>query len=168
MHYPGNGALNSKRVAILVADGVEADGVVALYDAVLKSGGVPRVISVRLGKVESMKDIALDAEATLENSPSVLFDAMVIAAGSKSVDRLSKTGQTLEFLRDQYRHCKPIMIVGEADALLKKADISQKLPDGEFDPSLIVVNDMPKGIATFIKALGGPRDFSRETDPPLV
>jgi catalase len=168
MHYPGNGALNGKRVAILVADGVEADGVVALYDAILKGGGVPRLISVRLGKVESMKEVALDAEATLENSPSVLFDAMVIAAGKKSVERLGLTGQTLEFLRDQYRHCKPILIAGDAQVLLQKAGIGQKLPNGKTDPALLVVSEMQSGIAPFIKALGGPRDHSRETDPPAV
>ncbi len=168
MHYPGDGSIETKRVAILAADGVQAQSVLGIYEALLKEGAVPRLLSIRLGKLTGANSEELNVEATLEATPSVLYDAMIIADGEKSIKNLNKSAHILEFLRDQYRHCKPILILGEAEIFLQKANISQILPNGDTDPTLIVGGDWGQGIQKFIKVLGKPRDHSRETDPPLV
>ncbi|WP_159669901.1 catalase [Andreprevotia sp. IGB-42] len=166
--YPGDGSIKTRKVAILVADGVDTDGVHALYNAVLAGGGVPRVISHRLGKVNNLKDAPIVVEGTLEAMPSVLFDAVVIPSGPKSATTLGNNALALDFLREQYRHCKPILVVGDGKALLQKAGIATQLASGKADPALLVVPAMEKGIEPFIKLLGQPRDHSRESDPPQV
>ena len=168
MHYPGDGSIKTKRVAMLAADGVDSDSILGMYEAILKLGGVPRLLSIRLGKLSGTKDEELNVEATMEATPSVLYDALIIAGGEKSVANLGKSAHTLEFLRDQYRHCKPILILGEAERFLDQAGISQILPNGDTDPALFVTTDWIQGSQDFITALGKPRDHSRETDPPLV
>ncbi|MDI1310347.1 MAG: catalase [Methylotenera sp.] len=168
MHYPGGGSIKTKRVAILVADGIEADNVMSIYESILLEGGVPRLVGVRLGKVFSADGEELDVEATMETTPSVLYDGMIIPSGVDSMAILGLSARTVEFLRDQYRHCKPILLLGDAHILLEKADINLTLPNGEVDTSLIVTNDWDAGIMKFITALGQPRDFTRETDPPMV
>jgi len=166
--YPGDGSIKTKRVAILAGNGVDGEGVIALYDAILKEGGVPRVVGIQLGKIATTKSAMLDVETTLETMPAVLFDAMVIADGKESIAALGADGHTLEFLRDQYRHCKPIMVTEAARPLLEKAGISELLPTGDADPSLMIAKDLQKGITGFIKTLGMPRDHSREVTPPKV
>ena len=167
-HYPGDGSIKTKRVAILAADGVNTDSVKGIYDAILAEGGVPRLLGIRLGKVLGSDNEALNIEATMETTPAVLYDALVIADGDGSVESLGLSARTVEFLRDQYRHCKPILLLGAAQTLLDKANINQALPDGAIDKSLVVTNDWTDGVIKFIKALGQPRDLSRETHPPTV
>ncbi|PPC94596.1 MAG: catalase HPII [Methylotenera sp.] len=165
-HYPGDGSIKTKRIAILVADGVETNGVTGLYEALLSEGGVPRILSSKLGYVNGNTGYNLPIEATLETMPSVLFDAVVIADGETSVEALRSDGYAAEFLRDQYRHCKPILLLGNAKTLLANAGIGEKLPNGKLDPALLVTDDWQQGIQDFIKVLGQPRDHSREKLPP--
>lgn len=169
MHYPGDGSIKTKRVAILASNGVDGMNVNALYDAILLQGGVPRIVSTKLGKLETLQGKELNVEATMETMPSVLFDAMVIADGETSISNLALDAHTFEFLRDQYRHCKPIMVSGASTGLLEKAGIDVVLADGNPDPGLIIGDeDITPSIQKFITVLGKPRDYSRETDPPLV
>lgn len=168
-HYPGDGTITTKRVAILAANGVNGASVNALYDAILAQGGVPRILSTKLGKLATAEGKALNVEATLETMPGVLFDAMVIASGEQSISNLALDAHTCEFLQNQYRHCKPILVPDAARSLLQKAGIEEALPDGNPDPSLLIAGeDASDSIEAFITALGKPRDHSRETDPPLV
>ena len=37
----------------------------------------------------------------------------------------------LEFLKDQYRHCKPILVMGDASGLFGEAGIPVVLPSGD-------------------------------------
>jgi catalase len=166
MHYPGDGTIKTKRIAILAAEGVDMNAVVRLYEAILSEGGVPRILSIKLGYINDNLGSNLPIEATMETMPSVLFDAMIVADGDGSIKALMADGHTAEFLRDQYRHCKPILLLGDAEALLQHAGISQKLPNGKADPALLVTDSWEQGVQDFIKVLSMPRDHSREYDPP--
>ena len=73
--------------------------------------------------------------------------------------------RALESVRDVYRHCKPIYALGSGAEVLARAGI----PADAKDAGLIVATSEPTSlIDRFIDALGAPRDFSRETDPPRV
>lgn len=94
---------------------------------------------------------------------------MIVPDGAE-LGRLALTGQTDEFLRDQYRHCKLIFAWGSGAELLKLARLPDTLPDGSADPSLIIAAaaDTTGAYDAFVAALSGHRAFARETDPPLV
>ncbi|TJZ73582.1 catalase [Chitiniphilus eburneus] len=167
LSQPGDGSIRARRVAILVAEGVETEDVAALYQAILADGGVPRLLGVRLGQVTG-NGRTLPVEATLEAMPAVLFDALVIPDGEAAIATLAQVGNALEFVRDQYRHCKPILAVGAGGRLLDKAGIGAALAEGATDPALLRVSTMKEGTKAFIALLGKPRDYSREVDPPAV
>ena len=112
---------------------------------------------------------ARQVDATVETMPSVLWDAVVIPDGDNAVERLGIDGRVLEFIKDQYRHCKPILAIGSATDLLQKAGIPETLVSGDADPGLLLMEgDDPAGIAAFIAAIAKHRHFERETDPPRV
>ena len=72
--------------------------------------------------------------------------------------------------RDPYSHCKTILVLGGASALMEKAGIPPALPSGKADPG-IIVEPAAAGDATvtrFTAALAAHRHFMRETDPPRV
>ena len=106
----------------------------------------------------------------MEAAPSVLWDAMVLPDGGAAIEALMRHGPALDFVRDQYRHCKPILVFGGADALLKKLSIPTQLPTGEEDPALVFAESDASSsvIEAFCTALGAHRNFDRETDPPIV
>jgi catalase len=76
----------------------------------------------------------------------------------------------MEFIRDQYRHGKTLLVLGASRALIDKAGLPATLPGGKADPGLLMTKggDVSGAIEAFIAAVAGPRHAERETDPPLV
>jgi catalase len=167
---PGVTGARTRRVALLVADGVDGAVVRAVYDALLADDAVPRLVASQMGKVKALDGAMLDVEISIEAGPSVLYDAVVVPDGAEAVDTLGLDAHALDFVRQQYRHCKPIMVVGAGAGLLRKAGIPPALPDGSDDPGLVGTeqDDLPQAIDAFKAALGKHRVFERETDPPRV
>jgi catalase len=169
--HPGDGAIKTRRIAILVADGVDTVSARRMYSTLLADGAVPRFVGMQLGQVNGGKgQEALNVDVSMEALPSVLYDAVIVPDGQAAVDSWSAAGPALEFLRDQYRHCKPMLAIGAAKALFDKADLDTSLPDGSPDDGMIVVGagDSGNGLIRFQKALGEHRTFARETMPPKV
>ena len=120
---PGDGSVRTRKIAILVAEGVESGSIVDIVEGLNAVGAVTRLVGTRLGRVGVKDGEALEVDATLENSPSVLFDAVVLPADGEAVDALCLNGRALEFVKDQYRHCKTVMALGESSKILRKAGI---------------------------------------------
>ena len=76
----------------------------------------------------------------------------------------------MEFIRNQYRHCKTILVMGNSKALIAMADLPEAMPNGEPDPGILFSADGKdkKAFQSFIQAIGQHRHFERETDPPAV
>jgi catalase len=102
--------------------------------------------------------------------PSVLFDAVIVPGGKKAVDALGNVGHAAEFLKDQYRHAKPILALGAGADLVENAGISARLPSGEPDPGIIALRQgsAARALPLFIQAIARHRHHEREMDPPEV
>ena len=114
--------------------------------------------------VQAAGGASIEIEATLETMPSPMWDAVVIDA---SADALAKVGPAVEFVKEQFRHCKTLLIAGPVPALLAAAGI-----DAPADPGFIdaTANGLPAKAATevFIKAVGRHKHYEREKDPSPV
>jgi catalase len=166
---PGDGGVQGRRVGLMVADGVRGDDLRTVAADLLEAGVVPRFIGTRLGTVEA-GGTSIEVDATFESTPSVLYDAVVIPGGTDAAQRLAADGKAVEFARDQYRHCKPMLILGDASPLLTLAGISQTLPSGTADPGMVLADegDAASHTEAFLAALAMHRHFARETEPPVV
>ena len=98
----------------------------------------------------------------------MLFDAVVVPDGAAGGEALAAAGPALEFLKDQYRHCKPILALGAAPALLRAAGIPDALPSGSPIPACSTGEAGEAIVEAFLGALAQHRHFERETDPPRV
>jgi len=167
---PGDGRIRTRRIAILVADGVDGDAVETLHAGLLQQGAVPRIVGARLGQVQSEQGEAIDVEITLETSPAVLYDALAIPGGNDAVQALGNLGHALEFVKDQYRHCKPILAIGAGAKLIENAGASAMLQSGEQDPGVLVFEEgeAKEALPRFVAAIARHRHFERELDPPPV
>jgi catalase len=159
---PGDGGIRTRKVAILAADGADGASIMAMASALSAVGAVACVIGARLGRVNTLDRKPLEASATLENSPPVLFDALVLADGVDGVTDLARHVQTMDFIREQYRHGKTILALGASKVLLDRADISATLPSGERDPGILLARAGEDASAAFIAAVGKQRHTERE------
>jgi catalase len=155
-------------VAILVADGCQGAALVELADRLASEGAVPRFVSTTLGSVQPAAGDAIEVDVSLEAAPAVLYDALVLPDGDDAISALRADGRTLEFIKDQYRHCKPILALGASDQLLAACGIDVALPNGQPDPGLIITSNARRASVGFIEAIAKHRHFARETDPPRV
>jgi catalase len=167
---PGEAGIRTRRVALLVALGVNAASLQTLHAELSAQGAVPRYVGPRLGTIETDDGETIDVEVTLEGAPSVLWDALVVPDGEAAIDTLKAIGHALEFVKDQYRHCKAILALGSGAALLEAAGIPEELPGGGADPGILRVAqaDGEAATAAFIAAIAKHRHFERQTDPPRV
>jgi catalase len=167
---PGQLGIRTRRIALLVADGVNGEAMTAMHEALIEQGAVPRFVGIKLGQVRSARGDPVEVEVSLEAAPSVLWDAVVLPDGDAPVDTLSQSGHAIEFVKDQYRHCKPMLVLGLAASLLDEAGIPSALPSGEPDPGLLQFpgDQYDAALQAFIEALTKHRHFERETDPPTV
>ena len=168
---PGDGSIRTRRIAILVADGVDGAAAQALHAGLAEKGAVPRYVGARLGTVQTEDGGALDVETTLETMPSVLFDALALPGGKGAVTQLGNIGHALEFIKDQYRHAKPILAAGAAAALVENAGVPTVLPSGKPDPGLLIIppdENVAQALPAFVKAIARHRHHERELDPPAV
>jgi catalase len=167
---PGDGSIKTRRIAILVADGIDGEAAQALHEGLAAQGAVPRYVGIRLGSVQTANGDTLEAEVTLETMPSVLFDAVAVLGGKDAVVQLGNVGHALEFIKDQYRHAKPILALGEGADLVENAGASANLPSGKPDPGMLIAKHgrAREALPAFIEAIARHRHHEREMDPPSV
>jgi catalase len=170
MARPGNDSIATRRIAILAADGMEGKASTAVHAALVAAGAVPRFVAARLGPVQTVQGEAIEIEVTLETTPSVLYDALVVPCGRQATTMLLSLGHALEFAKDQYRHAKPILAIGAGRDFIEGAGIAFTLPSGDPDSGLIhtEVDAIEAALPKFIEAIAKHRHHGRETDPPLV
>jgi catalase len=156
---PGDGSIRGRKIAILLAPGVNAGSVTQAHAALTKAGAVVRLLAARLGTVAVTGDDDLEPDATFETMPSVLFDAVVVPDGERAASELGLLGHAREFLKDQYRHCKPILMLGAGAAVVEKAGVPT---DDASDWAMV------RDLRAFIEAVGKHRNWDRGMDPPTV
>ncbi|MYN45800.1 catalase [Pseudoduganella sp. FT93W] len=163
MARPGTTGILARKVAIIIGAGVTAGAVQITYARLRAEGALPRLVAARLGRYAGADGDTLDAEISFEAGPAVYFDAVVLPDGLQ-FDARDNEQRLAEFLRDQYRHCKPIYAWGSGRDLLHALALAattqpQSLTD---DVILSEASQFDSGLAAFIALLARPRSYARE------
>jgi len=161
---PGNCGIRSRSVAVLVDDGVDGKAVAIAQAALQAAGAKVHLIAPRLGPVKPASGEPFEATGTLENSPAVLFDGLVLPEGAGGLEAACVRIEVMDFICNQYRHGKTILALGASKALLEQAGVALNLSNGEADPG-IVLHPAGKGkpaVVDFIAALVRHRHPERE------
>ena len=161
---PGDGGIRSRSVAILVADGVDGKSVATAQAALRAAGAQVHLIAPRLGPVKPASGEPFEATGTLENSPPVLFDGVVLPDGASGVKALGGYIEVMDFISNQHRHGKTLLALGASKGLIEQAGVSPTLASGEADPGMVIgaAAKAAPAVADFITALGRHRHPERE------
>lgn len=167
MARPGECGIRTRQIAVLVENRVHHDSLARLYRDLSKAGAVVHFVGPRVGMYVGDAGEKIEADRSMENSPSVLFDALVLPDGSEAVQALLGNALTIEFIKDGFRHCKSILALGAGEELLEMAGI--KPATDEKRGILVVAGTETEEVSTaFIKAIAAHRHLSRDSDPPQV
>ncbi|HEU0086163.1 MAG TPA: catalase [Pseudonocardiaceae bacterium] len=114
------GAVASRKVAILVADGVDGSAV-ALAEALRERGAVPELLAPVAGAVRGAggEDVAVDR--AISTMASVVYDAVVVPGGADSVRTLSGDGYAVHFVAEAIKHAKAVGALGAGVSLVERA-----------------------------------------------
>ncbi|MDZ4812532.1 MAG: catalase [Pseudomonadota bacterium] len=159
---PGVDGVQTRKVAILVGHGVDADLVDGLVTALKQAQAVPRLLGRRIGPFNTSAGGVIEAEASLESEPSVLFDAVILPNGGDFAESLCRDGRVAEFVTDQFRHGKTILAIGDAQRVLQEAGLAS--PEDEIDGVMMRADGSKNLAKEFIALLSRHRHPNRETE----
>lgn len=160
--------IKTRKIALLAANGVEENSLNSIKNALIDQGAIVHVISLKLGKITAAngKDIKID-ESFLTTA-SVLYDAVFLPAGAKSIETLAQDPDAIHFLNEAYKHCKAIAGDVEASKILENTYFFKRLPK-TYDEN----NSLKEGVflgkvdgdsvALFIKMIAQHRFWERES-----
>ena len=136
----------ARRIAILVAEGIDVTGAQAIHAALVSEGVEPRFVGPRAGVVRGGNGADLEVQDSLDGR-DLQFDALVLPEGDASARALMQEGQAVELVKSLHRERKPILAVGAGTLLLEAARLP--LPD----PGLLVAETTEEGARSFVAAL---------------
>jgi len=149
------GDIRSRKVAILIADGVSESDVNDLRAALEKGGASAKLIGPSASPVKAEKGAELVPDASWHGLPSVAFDAVFVPGGAKSVQTLGGDGRALHYLLEAYKHLKPLAFAGDAQALPGQLGLPA-------DEGVVQGGSAADVFAGFEKALKQHRIWARE------
>lgn len=158
LYAQGKQVVKSRRVALLVADGVSGKSVEDVCKALKSEGVHPQILAPHMGVVVSEEGKEIMVDGAIDGTPSVLVDAVIFPDGEQSLKMLEKNGAAKYCLRQAYKHLKPLGLVGEAKRMLKAAGLSEDSQDA----GLVLESDAQKLMKPFIEAMKQHRIWARE------
>lgn len=159
LYAQGNQVLKSRRVGILIADGVSGKSLDAICGALQKQGVHPQIFAPRMGMIKTAEGKEIQAEGTIEGNPSVLVDAVIVPDGEQSVKTLMQDGDAKYYLAPGFKHLKVIGLYGAAENMLKAAGLENVKDEG-----VITSGKAEDFMQSFLKGMSKHRVWSREAN----
>ncbi len=166
------GCAATRRIAVLLADGVDAESLAQALDPLREQGVVCELLAPRGGELESSSGSSIESDRALNTMSSVLYDGVIIAGGEQSVTTLLANGEAVHYASEAYKHAKPVGAIGAGVSLLERSPIPDDAMTGR-DQGLVEREGLvtlsgegdPQGFgAAFAKALAAHRHFERVVD----
>eukprot|EP01112_Ceratiomyxa_fruticulosa_P019834 TRINITY_DN6587_c0_g1_i1.p1 TRINITY_DN6587_c0_g1~~TRINITY_DN6587_c0_g1_i1.p1 ORF type:complete len:701 (+),score=140.76 TRINITY_DN6587_c0_g1_i1:147-2249(+) len=159
----------SKKVAVLVSDGYNNNELDGLLKALKDVEAVPFIVGSHSGTVKGQHGHSVKADFSLFTIKSTAFDAVFIVGGESSVKGISLLGESVAFINEAFKHCKPIGAIGPAvEFLQKKATFPPeiKFSDGNkvvdsFGVVTLLESNIQIIVREFIEAVGVRRFWER-------
>ena len=163
--------IQTRKIAALVADGFDDAALAAMKKALTNAGAQMKVIAPKLGFLKGASGEEVKIDFSLLTSSSVLFDAVYIPGGEKSIEALKREADAIHFVNEAYKHCKAIAATGLGVDLLNASSINGGKNDSDTsqaleDRGVVIGSDAQAGkVATrFIEAIAQHRNWNREME----
>ena len=164
MEHPEKNSIQTRKVAFMCSNGVDANSIEAMKNALTDQGAMVKIVAPHLGTIQSMDGDEIEVDDSFSTSGSVLFDSLFVPAGEKSIADLKSKGKAVHFLNETYQHCKPLAMEGDAKQLLDLTYFGDFIQNNnpEKEGVFIADKDSPNLAEDFIQAMGKHRFWNRK------
>ncbi len=154
--------LATRKVAVLAATGVDTGQVAAVADALGEQGAICEILAAHGGTLQSADGGSVQVTRAFATAGSVLYDAVFVPGGERSVAALAADGDALHFVAEAFSHGKAIGSTGDGLALLESPRINgtDLITEG---PGVVVgASADTRFIAAFSAAIAAHRHHDRD------
>jgi catalase len=154
--------IQTRQIAVLAANGVNEAALNNIVNKLTAAGANPVIIAPKPGFITGDKGGQIQVGKGLLNTVSVLYDAVYIPGGAKSIAALIGEADVIHFINQAYKHCKAIGLQGEAIDLINASYVGNKIKnsDGHSDKGLVLDGN----VKDFINAVAQHRFWEREME----
>src|SRR5690606_29482493 len=154
----GEGSIETRKVAFLVADGVSKKSVDKMRKALKAEKAQAVLISTKVGALKYKEGDTEEVQHSYLTDASVCFDAFYTPEGD-SIEVLKSEPDYIQFINEGYRHCKALAFAKGAESLIDLSYIKMK----GLDKGVVLesANDLT---GDFIEVMKGHRIWEREAD----
>ena len=117
--------IKTRKVAFLAANGVKNESLNKMKKALVDKGAIVKLISLKLGTITSDDGNKLTVDGSFLTDASVLYDAVYIPDGKKSIAALLTEPDAIHFVNEAYKHCKAIATGTDSSAILKETFVKE-------------------------------------------
>lgn len=164
--------IQSRKIAILAADGVDHTALVQMQTALQEAGAHTHIVSKELGVITSADGQDVEVDKSFLTVASVMYDAVFIPGGQQSIEALMRQGDAIHFVNEAFKHCKPIAATDAGVDMLLAADMREVAVASARSKSKLCVEQhgvvtsrnasaMDASIQQFIEAIGQHRHWER-------
>jgi catalase len=151
-------SIKTRKIAFLIANGVDAKAVKNLTGKLQAEGAVVQFVADTMATVIADDETNFTPDHSLFSTSSVCFDAVYVAAGKKSIATLKADPAAIFFVNEAYKHCKAIGFGKQTEAF---SDLTNVSNTKEKDPAVLF--ESGAGFATdFITAIANHRVWELE------
>jgi catalase len=154
--------IQTRQIAILIADGVDDVSLNKMKQAIESAGGKTYIIASHLGNILSEKNKKIKVNQSFLTGASVLFDAVYIPDGKKSSLALQNNPDAINFVNEAYKHCKAIAADGEGADMLNKTAVGIKIKENTDKNNPVKGVLINRNQKEFINAIAQHRFWERE------
>ena len=172
MTNSAKGGITTRKVAILAGDGVNDADLNGMKKALIEAGAQAKIVAPRLGILTSAKGAQLHIDFSFLTSSSVLFDAVFIPGGDKSIQALQQEDDAVEFVKEAYKHCKTLAATGAGGRFVRMAclgrdtaGVSEQEGNQKTEDEGLIIgkeHDIRSVASQFINAMARHRHWARE------
>ncbi len=143
-----------RQIAILAADGFSMKNYGAVKEQLERDGAILKIIAPNGGTIICDENMEHKVDASIATTESVLYDAVYIPGGNKSIQKLMDEPKYIKFINETLKYCKAISIDGEAEKLF-----NQTAGKDFKDDKAVLIN---KKVTAFKKAIAEHRNWDRQ------
>ncbi|MFF3961811.1 catalase [Streptomyces griseorubiginosus] len=166
----GDGSIRTRKIAVLVTDGIDAEQVTSVRERLAAEGAIVEALAPVDGEVRGADGELYTVDRALPTVASVLYDAVLLPGGPVGTPPAAADPDAMRFVRDAYRHGKPIGALGSGVGILSALEPEGLRLSTEFhhvESDLGVVTETSPGAAgeefldAFVAAIAAHRHWDR-------
>ena len=145
--------IETRQIAFLMADGFSMSDYDKMSSQIKENRAVVKIIAPHGGTITSDSGKKVAVDASIATTESVLFDAIYVPGGEKSITNLVEEKKFIKFINEALKHCKAIAADNEGADLLNKTFVS----DFKDDKAIFYNGESKK----FVDAIAKHRNWNR-------